>query len=76
MDYKTLVKEEKAGVVSAFLHAQEMEHFLHSLNIERYLKILADPELPVGEFREKIEKLLIDTEERLFEVGLIIKHTS
>ena len=75
MDYKTLTKKEKAAVVSAFLHAQEMDHYLHSLKIERYQKILADPELPVGEFREKIKQLLMDTEARLFEVELIIRHT-
>ena len=75
MDYKTLTKKEKAAVVVNFLHIQEMDHYLHSLNIERYQKILSDPGLSGGEFREKIEKLLIDTKARLFEVELILKHT-
>ena len=75
-DFKILTEKERADVVRAFLHTQEMDKYLHTLNIERYRKILSDPELPDGEFKEKVQALLIDSEARLLEVELIIRHTS
>ena len=75
MEYKKLDVKEKTAVVNDFLRAQEMDHYCHTLNAGRYRKILEDPELPDGEFKEKIQKLLSDTEARLAEVGLIIRHS-
>ena len=75
MDYKTLTVKEKDAVVNAFLRSQEMDHYCHSLNAARYRSMLSDPEFSDGEFKEKIKKLLSDTEARLVEVELILRYT-
>lgn len=76
MGYKKITEGEKATVMHEFLKAQEMDHFCHTINAERYTKILLDPDLPEGDFKDRVVKLLAETEDRLLEVELIIKHTS
>lgn len=76
MEYKFLKDSEKDVILKDFLLAQERDHHCHTVNAKRFRKILSDPELPEGEFKEKIKRMLSETESRLIEVELIIKHTA
>jgi len=75
VEYKILTEIEKADIVSSFLRSQEVDHYCHSLNAERYKSMLSDPDFHDGEFKERIKALLAETESRLAEVNNIIKHT-
>lgn len=75
MEYKRLKDAEKDEILNDFLLAQERDHHCHTINAERYRKILGDSSLPDGEFKERVKKLLLETLERLREIELIIKHT-
>jgi hypothetical protein len=74
MDYKLLTDEDKHKDLAAFLHAQERDHFLHTVNRDRYAAMLA--KLPHGPFRQRIEKLHQETCDRLAEVEAIILGSS
>ena len=73
MDYLTLSEEEKNEVIVRFYKAQEMDHFVHSLNKERYEQML--PTLPEGDFKNNVQKLLNETNSRLDEVNVILEKT-
>lgn len=75
MEYKFLKDSEKDVILKDFLLAQERDHHCHTVNAERYRKILSDPSLLEGAFKENIIKLLRDTEDRLLEVELIIRNS-
>jgi hypothetical protein len=72
--YKTISQDEKDDIIVSFLHQQEMDHLCHSINKERYEKILNDRDIS-GEFKENIRKLRNEVETRIFEVEKIIEHT-
>ena len=76
MNYKIIAEVDKKKVVEDFLRAQEMDHFCHTINAERYRKILADPKMTDGKFQAKIEKLLSETDERIKEIELIISNSA
>ena len=75
MEYKALSQKEKNKIVVEFLLAQERDHFCHTINLDRYNGILADPTLGEGEFKAKILELKRDTETRIAEVERIIANT-
>ena len=75
MNYKIITDVDKKRVVEDFLRAQEMDHLCHTINRERYRKMLADPRMTDGEFKAKIEKFLSETEERIKETELIISNS-
>ena len=72
-EYMVLSKDEKDDIIVAFMLGQERDKYCHELNSERYKKILESAE--PGEWRNKIEKLLKETEQRLVEVNSIIETT-
>ncbi len=76
VDYKTLTEDEKDDIIVSFLHQQEIDHLCHSINKERYEKIINDPEITDGNFRERIKQLKAEIESRIFEVEKIIEHTT
>ena len=75
MNYKIITDVDKKKVVEDFLRAREMDLFCHTINAERYRKMLADPKMTDGEFKAKIEKLLSETDGRIKEIELIISNT-
>ncbi len=75
IDYKTLTQEEKDDIIVSFLHQQEIDHLCHSINRERYEKIINDPEIVDSNFKDRIKQLKLEIELRLFEVEKIIEHT-
>lgn len=75
IEYKTLTQEEKDDVIVSFLHQQEMDHLCHSINKERYEKILSDKDIIDSEFKKNIQKLKDEVEIRIFEVEKIIEHS-
>jgi len=75
MEYKKITVEEKQSAIDNFIRAQELDHHCHTINVERFRAMLADVGLVEGAFKERLKKLLSDTEERLSEIELILKHT-
>ena len=61
--------------IVAFFKGQEMDHFLHEVNKERYSKILEDVELADEEFRSAVKLLLEGEEKELAKVEKIMQHT-
>jgi hypothetical protein len=77
MRYRFLKKRERKFTIKSFLHQQEMDHFLHSINIDRYNKILNNSkDVLSDEFLNKIRCLRKDALERIAEVEEIIKNTN
>lgn len=76
MKYEHLTDADQKEIGAKFLQSQEIDHYCHTVNAERYRNILNDPTLSDGEFKERIQKLLAETEARLVEVELIVKHTT
>lgn len=74
MDYKILTQDERDDTTVAFLHAQERDHYCHAINKARFEAML--PTLANGQFKDRIVKLLADTNDRLAEVEMIIAHTT
>ncbi len=72
MAYKVLTQEDQDEIMFQFLEAQERDQFCHTINLERYNKILADKAVN-GAFRKRIEDLKGQTVSRLAEVEAIIK---
>ena len=75
MDYKVLDQTEKDRIIVEFMLAQERDHYCHTINKERYDKILADPNLQEGDFKERVKQLRAETVLRINEVEHIINHT-
>ncbi|MDD3474320.1 MAG: hypothetical protein PHP08_00270 [Candidatus Dojkabacteria bacterium] len=75
IQYKTLTQDEKDDVIVSFLHQQEIDHYCHSINKERYEKLLSDNKLPEGTFKENIQNLMKELESRITEVERIIENT-
>ena len=75
MNYKVITEVDKKKIMDDFLRAQEMDLFCHTINAERYSKMLQDPKMSEGEFKEKIKRLLSETEERIKETELIISNS-
>lgn len=75
MEYKTITEEEKDDIIVSFLHQQEIDHLCHSINKERYEKIISDKSIPEGEFKDRIKQLKTEIELRMFEVEKIMEHT-
>lgn len=73
MPYEVLTQEEQDEIMVGFLLSQERDEFCHSLNLERYEKMLAD--IPEGPWRKRIIKLRDETVGRLAEVRSILEAT-
>lgn len=74
MEYKLLSDDDKHEHIGAFAKAQEADHYLHCVNRDRYKKILKSS--AIGDrFRQRINKLLAETEERIEECEAIISAT-
>jgi len=71
--YLLLEEDEKHEHLANFLLAQERDHYLHTINKERYEKMLEH--LPQGDFRNRIHKLHSETCSRIEEVTAIIEAT-
>nr|WP_297805374.1 hypothetical protein [Tepidiforma sp.] len=61
-------------IVVEFLKAQERDLFVHNLNRKRFENMLQT--LPPGEFRQRIQQLKAETEQRISEVDTIIRATA
>lgn len=72
-EYKTLTETEKHDMVVNTYRANEMDHFSHNLNKERYENML--PSLDEGAFKERIMHLLAETNGRIVEVSSILAST-
>lgn len=68
--YVALTEEEQDDIMAAFILSQEQDHYTHTVNLERYEKMLQD--MPHGKWKERIEQLKAQIEERLAEVNSII----
>jgi hypothetical protein len=75
IEYKTLSQDEIDDVIVSFLHQQEMDHLCHSINKQRYEKILNDRYFKDDEFKTNIQKLRDEVEVRISQVEKIIEHT-
>ena len=73
MQYEVLSQEDQDDIIVAFMLAQERDEFCHSINLERFDKILQD--LPEGPWRDRITQLRDETKQRLIEVRSIIEAT-
>jgi ferritin-like metal-binding protein YciE len=72
--YQLLTQEEQDEIIATFLKAQERDLFVHNLNRQRFEDMLGT--LPAGEFRQRIQQLKAETEQRISEVDAIIKSTA
>lgn len=72
--YQILSQNTQDDIIVSFMLSQEKDRFCHELNIQRYKTMLKT--LPMGTWRNQIEKLLNETESRLAETNSIIKASS
>jgi hypothetical protein len=72
MDYQVLTEEEQHDMLLGTLYAQERDHWLHTVNKERYEAILADKTISQA-FRSQVQNLLQQTDARIHEVTHIIE---
>jgi hypothetical protein len=72
MIYQVLTEAEQHDMLLGTLYAQERDHWLHSVNKERFQAILADPTI-TKTFRSQVQILLEQTDARLHEVTQIIE---
>lgn len=72
MEYLTLTEDEQHEMLVQTLAAQERDHWMHSINAERFAAILADPTL-TPQFRKRIGDLHSQTRDRIHEVTQIIE---
>lgn len=75
MEYKTISQEEKDDMIVSFMHQQEIDHLCHSINKERYERLIEDVNIPEGEFKDRLRKLKDEVLCRMFEVERIMEHT-
>jgi hypothetical protein len=74
MAYQVLTQDEQDEIVVQFLHAQERDHFCHTINQQRYAEMLKT--LTKGDpFAARIQGLHDETVSRLTEVSAIIDQT-
>lgn len=74
MVYLVLTQETQEEILVEFLHAQERDHFCHTINRQRYAEMLKtlstdDP------FRARIQQLHDETVSRLAEVDAVMAET-
>ena len=74
IDYHLLSIEEQHDMLVRTLIAQERDHYVHTMNQERYEFMLAeaDAEQKDSPWYQQIAKLLSDTKDRKHEVSTII----
>jgi len=70
-EFILLTQEERDEMLAATLLAQERDLFAHRHNKGRFERILANG--AKGEFRQRIQRLLAETNERISEVEQIIE---
>lgn len=70
--YELLTQDEMDDMLAETLLAQERDLFMHRINRERFQAIIDDPETP-AKFRERVTHLRDETDERLAEVGGIVR---
>lgn len=71
MDYVLFDEDKQHEALANTLLAQEMDHYIHSVNLARYKQMLVS--LPHGEFRDRIQLDHHDeTVKRLSEVQSIL----
>ena len=72
-EFKVLTQEEMDDALVEFFEAQERDLFLHTINLERFERMLQT--LPEGPWKGRIVELKRQTEERKEEVESIIDAT-
>ncbi len=72
MEYRALSKKERDIMLVNTLLSQERDHFMHTVNAERFQNMLASGLDPESEFAKRLQALLLDTISRKMEVELII----
>ena len=72
-EYQTLTDTEKDDHVVNFMKAQETDLYLHNINKQRYETMLQN--LPEGKWKERVQTLLDETNERIQEVSSTIEAT-
>jgi hypothetical protein len=70
-EFLLLSQEERDEMLAATLLAQERDLFMHKANKERFQRILANGAR--GEFRQRIQQLRDETDQRISEVTQIIE---
>lgn len=71
MDYDLLTQDEMDDMLVQTMRGQQLDHFMHTVNLQRYETML--PGLPDGEFKQRMERLTEETRARLAEVESIIE---
>ncbi len=69
--YDLLSEEELDDTLVQTMKAQQMDHYIHTLNAERYASML--PTLEEGSWKERMAGLLAETQSRIVEVESIIR---
>lgn len=72
MDYSLLSQDEMDERIVATMRAQQMDHFLHTKNLEQYVAIMKDGG-GGDEWQQRIKRLHDETLLRMAEVESIIK---
>lgn len=72
MEYLTLTEDEQHDMLVQTLAAQERDHWMHTINAERFAAILADPSL-TPHFRKRMGELHSQTRDRIQEVTQILE---
>ena len=75
MDYRTLTQDEKDDMIVWFLKGQEIDYFLHSINMERYKAISNDEGVEDKEFQKKCKTSSGEEYKAMLTTARIIKHT-
>jgi hypothetical protein len=70
-EFLLLSQEERDEMLAATLLAQERDLFMHRANKERFGRILANG--ATGEFRQRVQQLHDETNQRISEVTQIIE---
>lgn len=72
MEYLTLTEDEQHEMLVQTLASQERDHWMHTVNAERFEAILLDSTL-TPHFRTRIVELLKQTRDRIHEVTQILE---
>ena len=73
MEFRFLNQEERDEIIVEFFKAQERDAFCHMINLQRFDDMLR--KLPPGKWRDTIQTLRDQTQERLNEILSIIEAT-
>jgi hypothetical protein len=76
MEYKIITQDEQDEHLVNFLRAQETDHYLHQINIDRYEQIIADETITDQNFKSRIAALIVTERAALAQVAKIIEHTA